>query len=428
MQPAFLTSTKLGTRLALVGALATGGWIACSGSPSVLIQSDDVAAGGSSTSAGASPATAVNNAATSSNGNGGNGGGGFDFDAGVSGNAGAAGAFEECAGDYSEAEGVGLDMFIVLDHTASMSDVGDCPLDLAQGPSEMSKWCYATHALAQFFVSDAALGHRVALQFMAVEGFVCEGGVDNAMAQAAVGLTTLPTTVDGPLVTALDADDPAGGFGTPIESALRGIETFTVNNQAIDRKMIGILITDGEPTTCSDDPGVLSGIVGDHLTNNGIETYIIGMTGVQQWGNLEAMAALGGAPEHGPEFCEDGADTCHYWSVGDGDPEAFIDALGQIEQAAVLPCVYERPEAPQGETLDYELVNVEFTDSGGDVVELGRVDSMNDCVGDGWYYDDPDEPTALELCPDTCTEVSAQANGANVRISYGCEARIAEVE
>src|SRR5690606_12931865 len=137
--------------------------------------------------------------------------------------------------------------------------------------------------------------------FMAMPGYVCEGGPNNPQAQAAVELTPLPADPAGPLVAALEADGPFGvGDGnasTAIEAALRGINEYTMANRTAGRKMIGILITDGDPTVCDQNINNLAGIVAEQLDVNGLETYIIGMTGATE-ANLQALAEVGGAPEH----------------------------------------------------------------------------------------------------------------------------------
>ncbi len=361
------------------------------------------------------------------------------------GSSGTGGGFETCAGVQSEGEPLGLDMFIVLDHTTSMQNGagqdgggqqggGDCPLDVTGTPSVANKWCYATHALGQFFVSGAAAGHRAALQFMALPGYACDG-VNNAQGQAAVPLTLLPVDVGSPLIQALDDDQPDGGGlptdqggTTAIEAALRGITEFTLQNRSPARKMIGILITDGNPTLCTtDDDAVLAGIIQDHLAATGIETYIIGMTGASE-DRLQTMAVAGGAPEHGPEFCG-GMSTCNFYSVGDGDPAAFVDAMAAIQRAAVLPCTYGIPNPPAGESIDPDLVNVELSSPQGMTSELYRVNSLAECdpANGGWYYDNLAGPTTLELCPTTCDAAVALGEGARVQISYGCRVRV-EIE
>lgn len=331
--------------------------------------------------------------------------------------------FEECAGVSLEAEGLALDMFVMFDHTASMNDpVGgdaDCPLVLGSAPSVGSKWCYATHALAEYFTSPYATGHRAALQFMSIEGYVCEGGPDNAAAQAAVPMTALPVSPDHEFITALDEDAPLGGLGTRIESALHGIADYTSENVSPGRTMIGILITDGDPNGCSEDVGQLAGIIADHLDETGIRTFVIGMNGASE-DNLEEMARAGGAPEHS-DFCGQSA-SCHYWTVGNGEPEAFVSALREIQAAAILPCELGIPLPPNGEILDYGLVNITFTDDNDVANVIPAVSSAADCdptIG-GWYYDTPppDTPSSMVLCEASC---QIATNAARLDVAYGCK-------
>ena len=329
--------------------------------------------------------------------------------------------FEQCAGVSAEAEGIGLDIYMIFDHTASMGD--DCPLDLSSPPPEDSgKWCYATHALAQYFTSDISAGHRIALQFMSVEDFVCTGGPDNGEAYAVVDLTSMPVAPDHELVVALDEDDPLGGIGTRIEAALHGIATYTEAHRTPGRNMIGILITDGDPNGCSEDVDQLAQIAADHLEATGIRTFFIGMTGATL-SNLETMAVAGGAPEHSGRFCGDGVDTCHYWTVGDGDPEAFVAALGEIQEAATLPCEYAIPLPPPDEILDYDLVNVTFSDADLDGGLVYHVNDESDCDSEraAWYYDDRLAPSAILLCEPTCDYIMAGGAGARLDVAYGCQ-------
>jgi hypothetical protein len=343
-----------------------------------------------------------------------------------SGAAGAAGAsglvqFEQCAGVSAAAEGMGLDIYMIFDHTASMGD--DCPLDLSSAPPEDSaKWCFATHALAQYFTSDLAAGHRIALQFMSVEDFVCAGGPDNGEAHAVVDLTPMPVDADHELVRALEQDAPLGGLGTRIEAALHGIATYTEANHTAGRNMIGILITDGDPNGCSEDIDELAQIAADHLEATGIRTFFIGMTGATL-SNLETMAVAGGAPEHSGEFCGEGVDTCHYWTVGDGAPDAFVAALGEIQEAATLPCEYAIPLPPPDEVLDYNLVNVTFHDPelGGGLIFHVQEESDCDSEQAAWYYDNPMSPSAILLCEATCDYIMAAGAGARLDVAYGCQ-------
>jgi hypothetical protein len=343
-------------------------------------------------------------------------------------NAGGGPGFMECAGQAQQAQPIGLDMYVVLDRSGSMEEdeidddmnPGDCPLSLTGLPGNPSKWCLATHALAKYFASPAAANNRAGLQYFPLEGedgddAVCTGGM---ITQAQVPLSVLPIAAPtDALIQSLDATVPRGN-GTPIEAALNGIKTYTAANQDGARVMIGILITDGDPTQCSEDTAQLASILTNHLTTTGLKTYVIGMNGAVDT-TLEALAIAGGAPPH-MDFCGTVASPCHYYNVGAGDPAAFASALAQIQLSAALPCDFNIPPPPDTQDLDPNLVNVTFTNLGV-TNALGRVNDVTACTGDGWYYDNLAAPTKVQLCPTTCTAAEMAGQDAKVDITFGCE-------
>lgn len=95
--------------------------------------------------------------------------------------------------------------------------------------------------------------------------------------------------------------------------------------------------------------------------------------------------------------------------------------------SAMLPCYYELPEPPEGETFDEERVNVSFTDpSGAETVLPRAIDSTRCTDGSGspvraWHYDDNDAPSQIILCPAACELVEGAGEGARVDIALGCE-------
>lgn len=99
--------------------------------------------------------------------------------------------------------------------------------------------------------------------------------------------------------------------------------------------------------------------------------------------------------------------------------DEFADA---VIESAVLSCEWEIPEPPDGETLDPELVNVEFIDGDGEVYPIGHVDSAGLCgsVEHGWYYDDPSSPGMVYVCPQTCEWIQGKP-GSRMDILFGCE-------
>lgn len=99
-------------------------------------------------------------------------------------------------------------------------------------------------------------------------------------------------------------------------------------------------------------------------------------------------------------------------------------AAEDISGGDTSSCQWPLPPAPSGTVLDTESVNVRYTNAVGVSVLLGNIPSAEECanVEGGWYYDDPDEPTAIIACPDTCT-VLQEGGGSNVQALFGCETK-----
>ncbi|MBO6934788.1 MAG: VWA domain-containing protein [Deltaproteobacteria bacterium] len=98
----------------------------------------------------------------------------------------------------------------------------------------------------------------------------------------------------------------------------------------------------------------------------------------------------------------------------------FDDLTTRIAIPQMLPCVYEIPEVPAGETFDPNRVNVEYTPGTGGTPELiPNVRTLEGCTGEGWYYDDPEDPTQVQLCPFTCRRLEDDTAG-KVDVAFGC--------
>jgi hypothetical protein len=111
--------------------------------------------------------------------------------------------------------------------------------------------------------------------------------------------------------------------------------------------------------------------------------------------------------------------------VGDLCDQDFVGVFQALSNAVVnaaeLPCEYEVPAAPDGQMFDPAKVNVEFENGAGTLSQIGYVPSSFDCefVPDGWYYDDPEMPTTILMCPQTCLDIQGHV-GASVHVVLGC--------
>ena len=140
-----------------------------------------------------------------------------------------------------------------------------------------------------------------------------------------------------------------------------------------------------------------------------------------------------------PIVCGAFAAGVQYYALADatGGQKSSICAadwstvFGPLQQAVIesvpLPCNYPIPMPPDGETLDPEKVNMEFTPQGSAAkMVIPRAPSEGDCMANqAWFYDDPAAPAQLLLCPATCE--LAQAGG-TVDIAFGCETVVIVVE
>jgi len=141
----------------------------------------------------------------------------------------------------------------------------------------------------------------------------------------------------------------------------------------------------------SGEPGGDTGVSGS-TGNPGGDTGVSGSTG--EPGGDTGVSGSSGEP---------GGDTGA--STSGGDDGSTSSAMGD----AALECVFQIPPPPDGEKFDTEKVNIDFEDGSKLRMRIPRVASAADCssASHGWYYDDPNAPTMIILCPQTCAMIEA---------------------
>jgi hypothetical protein len=100
---------------------------------------------------------------------------------------------------------------------------------------------------------------------------------------------------------------------------------------------------------------------------------------------------------------------------------AFQEMATVVISESQVACVYEIPDPPEGEEINYGKVNVAYIPHPGDPEQLiYKVDGPSACGPDGgWYYDDPQQPSQLLLCPATCDQVNLTSDGQLI-VKFGC--------
>lgn len=87
-----------------------------------------------------------------------------------------------------------------------------------------------------------------------------------------------------------------------------------------------------------------------------------------------------------------------------------------LNEQAKLPCQFQIPTPPKGETLDRTSVVLEFEEAGVTRTFL-PVAGLNECAGrDGIYL----EADSVRLCPQSCQAVEASKDG-KLQTKWGCE-------
>lgn len=321
------------------------------------------------------------------------------------------------------------------------------------GPTP-SKWEEAVQALTDFVNDPGSEGIEIGIQYFNPESAggmvdVCDGVVH---ATPAVDVGLLPDNAAA-IVDSLADTGPRDS--TPTVGALTGGTNFCATFEAEnpDYQCIVVLVTDGQPNGCGLDSGcgmgggsmdcvdpasagILTPIAASGLTS-GVTTFTVGMAGVTADGFalLDAIALAGGSD------CTPGAAGDEACDVSETGSAGLLEALKTIRETIVvtetmtetvtetvietvaLPCQWELPDPPGGETFDPNLVNVVIAIDGVPGDPLGRVPTEADCAGEGWHYDDPEDPSSILVCPATCDLVTNNGN-VNVTVELGCETEI----
>lgn len=355
-----------------------------------------------------------------------------------------------------------VNMLVMFDRSWSMNECGDgndSPItnNEIDCPTK-SRWDLTSAALIAFFQSPDAAGLNVALRFFPDDapgctGFPATGGIGGPplpgmdagapppATDAGTGTTPncdaptcaiplvdiaplladpAPTDAhEAQLVAAVNASTPPGPAmpnpnpSTPTSAALGGAEQWAVAYQGMhpDGQAVVVLVTDGEPMGCDTSTNNIAMLAANANTQAGVLTYVVGLTGSSEAG-LNQIARSGGT------------DMAYFVSDGNGATDQLLQTLIAIKGMA-LTCDLDVPTNDEaGMEINPHLINVNYASGMNPATELGYVDSLAACGSEpAWYYDDPNNPMVIHLCPSTCETVKADTM-ASLQILAGCTPHI----
>jgi hypothetical protein len=309
--------------------------------------------------------------------------------------------FEACGGVSHEAEYLPADVFIMLDRSVSMTYEWGNTI----------RWEMLTDAIRQFVSSPEVAHIGIGIQFFSQSGLVddtMDCNVDN-YATAAVEIG--PAAEVGADVVAAIEDTPPAGL-TPTVPALEGAIQYVYerNRSGGKRPTVALLVTDGLPTQCPDDvvPADIEAVAAAGVAlDPPVRTYVIG---IEAGFNLDGIARAGGT--RGAYLIEEGAPA-----------ERFRDVMLNITDAQ-LSCEFDLPAAPDHPMVevDPELVMMIYQPAHGEPEEIPKANSPSECAhstAGGWYYDNPNQPTKIRVCPCTCNRLGA----GQLTLMVGCKPR-----
>jgi von Willebrand factor type A domain len=300
-----------------------------------------------------------------------------------------------CTSQTTKAEPVGLAMLILMDRSDSMTG---------------ASWAAGRKAMIAFADKAAGVDTSLGLSVFPPDATIGTQACNKEAFRPVVPIAPLPEN-SAAIKDAILAREPAGQ--TPMTPALEGsydaMKTYLAG--APGQEGIVILVTDGDPQGCSSTiANVLPTVAAAANGSPRIRTFAIGMTGAS-FASLNAIATEG-----------QGAPTA--FNASGTDPQKELLTALEAVRAGALGCEYVLPTPPpeQG-VLDLESVEIAYTPSEFDPeARFRKVAGLAQCGEEagGFYYDNPQAPRRIILCPASCNAVRAGAKTAKVDVVLGC--------
>jgi hypothetical protein len=198
------------------------------------------------------------------------------------------------------------------------------------------------------------------------------------------------------------------GGETPTYAGLAGSLQWAVSRQLdnTEREVVVVLASDGDPTTCDTDIAGIADLAAGAYAAAGVRTFAIAIQGATV-AHLDQIAAAGGTGQ--------ALDVT-------ADASLVEEKMNEIRQVTVA-CELVIPEPDPNDPFEPGRVNVRLDPDGESGSQspsvVPQVPNADACSSQaGWYYDDPDDPATVLLCPATCELLNEPY--ASARFVFGC--------
>lgn len=279
-----------------------------------------------------------------------------------------------------------VDAYVMFDQSSSMGD----PL-----PDGSGTWWTAAQAAVTSFVNDPrTAGMGVGIQYFSLNG-VAPASCTAPYSTPEVEIAPLPGNAAA-IASSIQAHAPTAF--TPTAPALQGaIDHMKAWAPAHPgRTPVVVLVTDGFPTECQlQQISDIAAIARTGFeTAPAVRTFVIGFNLAVGGTNLDSIAKAGGSSA---------AFLINAGAIG----SQFVAAMLSIDSTP-LSCSFPMPSAG---VPDLGRVAVLFTPKATGISDqVVKVNALGDCAlnqGQGWYYDSPNAPTKILVCPGTCAGLAS---------------------
>jgi hypothetical protein len=322
-----------------------------------------------------------------------------------------------CNGTSIETERLPVDLILLIDRSYSTGFPYGTNETNPAVAGQLRRWDALTSAMESLVAAPEAANLGVSLNFFG-SGRPNDASTCNAndYAQPAIALDWL--SLNGPtLVATMQSMVPSGI--SPTVPALTGAYRYAMAQQASDpiREKAVVLISDGWPTACAVNlPSDVTSLIAEAAAAPvPIRTFIVGVgsraTLEATKGNLQAFAVAGGT-DRPPYLLDEAADIA-------GFQQQFVAAMLDIAHSPrvceydVLPLSSDWVIDPASITFFYQSA----TGSSEEIPKLANVEMCPRSYNGGWYFDNPQNPTRIGVCPCTCANYGRRT----ATVVYGCK-------
>jgi hypothetical protein len=231
---------------------------------------------------------------------------------------------------------------------------------------------------------------------------------------AIVPLATLGDAQKNAIRSAIHASDGEFYWGTPMKA---GLASAIAKQSALDLdgSRSVVLVTDGEPTSCSSADDKIDAVV--QVAKDGlalakpVQTYVVGVIDgslAANASNLSKVAVAGGTARSAG--CEK-TSSCFYAVDAKSFETDIAKAFKDIEMKA-FSCTFDVPTLASG-SPDYDLMNVSLKKSDGSSVTVPH----DTAKAEGWEFSA--DKKKVQLYGTSCESVKADTS-TQVQIVLGC--------